>query len=70
MEFLKGRIFTDPGLPELSPSERLDLYFIFRIELMVDGKRRQRRWQNYILYHTRMWVYRNSDEREDTIRAK
>jgi aminoglycoside phosphotransferase (APT) family kinase protein len=26
MEFLKGRIFTDPSLPELSPTERLRMW--------------------------------------------
>jgi aminoglycoside phosphotransferase (APT) family kinase protein len=26
MEFLKGRIYTDPSLPELSPDERLQLW--------------------------------------------
>ena len=40
MEFLKGRIFTDPSLPEVSHTERLQLYSASMERMVGNG-----RWQ-------------------------
>ena len=56
MEFLKGRIFTDPSLPELSAEERLQLYSESLSQLTVGGKLRQRHWLSFMPYNIKTSV--------------
>jgi hypothetical protein len=64
MEFLKGRIFTDPSLPEVSHTDRLQLYHRLNGDrvVIVDGKQQREHWPNYTRCSIKMSGLKNSDE--------
>ena len=69
MEFLKGRIFTDPSLPEVSHADRLQLYHRLNGDrvVIVDGKQPREHWPNYTKYGIKMSGLKNSEDRRDII---